>query len=294
MNRLTIGDRMFTLGNYFIMGLITIAILYPLYFVVVASFSDPTMVNSGKTVLLPTSLYLDGYRKIFEYEPLWAGYGNSILYTVTGTLVNLIVTIPAAYALSRKDLKGRTTLMLLFTFTMFFSGGLIPTYLLVSKLGLLDTMWAFILPTAASVWNLIITRTFFQTALPDELLDAAHIDGCSDFRFFFSIALPLSKVIIAVMALFYGIMHWNMFFEPLIYLTSDDKMPLQVILRNLLISNQVTSQMVTDAMSLAAKQRIAEQMKYGIIVASCLPLLIAYPFLQRYFTQGVMIGSIKG
>ncbi|WP_341833422.1 carbohydrate ABC transporter permease [Paenibacillus pectinilyticus] len=276
------------------MALISITILYPLYFIVVASFSNPDTVNSGGILLLPHQAYLDGYKKIFEYTPIWVGYRNSIIYTVCGTLVNLAVTIPCAYALSRKDLVGRNPIMFLFVFTMFFSGGLIPTYLLVSKLGLLDTMWALILPSAASVWNIIITRTYFQSTIPDELMEAAIMDGCSDFRFFFSVALPLSKVIITVMALFYGIAQWNSFFDPLIYLKTESKLPLQLILRNLLIMNETANRMVNDPVSLAQKQRIAEQIKYGVIIASCLPLMIAYPFLQKYFTKGVMIGSIKG
>ncbi|MCM3626930.1 carbohydrate ABC transporter permease [Paenibacillus glycanilyticus] len=294
MKALTFNDRLFTVFIYILMAFITLSILYPLYFIVIASFTDPNIVNKGGILLYPSKFYFDGYNKIFDYKPLWTGYANSILYTICGTLVNLAVTIPAAYALSRRDLAGRTPIMMLFVFTMFFSGGLIPSYLLISKLGLLDSIWALILPTAASVWNIIITRTFFQSSIPDEMHEAAVVDGCTDFRFFFSMVLPLSKVIIAVMALFYGIAHWNSFFEPLIYLTSDNKFPLQVILRNLLISNEVSNQMVLDPMSMADRQRIAEQLKYGVIVASCLPLLIAYPFIQKYFTQGVMIGSIKG
>ncbi|RXZ77372.1 carbohydrate ABC transporter permease [Paenibacillaceae bacterium] len=287
-------DKIFNLFNYVLLSLIAIAILYPLYFVFLASFTDPDQVNRGGLLIFPESIYLDGFKKIFNYKPLWDGYLNSILYTTIGTAINLAVTIPCAYALSRKGLAGKTPIMLLFAFTMFFSGGLIPSYLLISKLGMLDTIWALTLPTAASVWNIIITRTYFQSNIPDELLEASVMDGCTDFRFFFSIALPLSKVIIAVMALFYGIAHWNSFFEPLIYLSSTEKFPLQVILRNLLIMNETGSRMVIDPMSLAAKQRIAEQLKYGVIVVACLPLLIVYPFVQKYFTQGVMIGSIKG
>nr|WP_054023856.1 carbohydrate ABC transporter permease [Bacillus sp. FJAT-28004] len=290
----SMGDRIFNLFNYVFMGMIAIAILYPLYFVLLASFMDPDQVNRGGLLIFPKSFYLDGFKKIFEYKPLWDGYINSIVYTLIGTFINLAVTIPCAYALSRKGLAGKAPIMMLFAFTMFFSGGLIPTYLLISKLGMLDTIWAITLPVAASVWNIIITRTYFQSNIPDELLEASVMDGCSDFRFFFSIALPLSKVIIAVMALFYGIGHWNSFFEPLLYLSSTEKFPLQVILRNLLIMNETGSRMVIDPMSLAAKQRIAEQLKYGVIVVSCLPLLIVYPFVQKYFTQGVMIGSIKG
>ncbi|OME74127.1 sugar ABC transporter permease [Paenibacillus sp. FSL A5-0031] len=288
------SDKIFNIFNFVFMSMIAIAILYPLYFVFLASFMDPDQVNKGGLLIFPKSFYLDGFKKIFEYKPLWDGYLNSIMYTLIGTFINLAVTIPCAYALSRKGLAGKGPIMMLFAFTMFFSGGLIPTYLLISNLGMLDTIWAITLPVAASVWNIIITRTYFQSNIPDELLEASVMDGCSDFRFFFSIALPLSKVIIAVMALFYGIGHWNSFFEPLLYLSSTEKFPLQVILRNLLIMNEAGSRMVIDPMSLAAKQRIAEQLKYGVIVVACLPLLIVYPFVQKYFTQGVMIGSIKG
>ncbi|SDX71025.1 carbohydrate ABC transporter permease [Paenibacillus sp. CF384] len=294
MKSLSLSDRIFTVMNYTLMAVITLCILYPLYFIVVASFSDPNIVNRGGILLLPERLYTEGYAKILDYKPLWTGYLNSIVYTLCGTFVNLVFTLTGAYALSRKDLVGRKPIMMLFIFTMFFSGGLIPSYLLINKLGIMDTMWALILPASVSVWNIIITRTFFQSTLPDELLEAAVMDGCSDFKFFLSIVLPLSKVIVAVMALFYGIGHWNSFFEPLIYITSENKFPLQVILRNLLITNEVGNEMLSDAMSMADRQRIAEQLKYGVIVASCLPLLTVYPFLQKYFTQGVMIGSIKG
>jgi len=287
------GDRLFNVINVLVMCLIALVILYPLYFVVIASVTDPNIVNRGGILLYPKELYLSGYKKILEYTPIWRGYWNSIIYTVAGTTLNIILTITAGYVLSRRDLFGRNIIMFIFVFTMFFNGGLVPTYLTVSYLGILDTVWAMILPTAASVFNIILTRTFFQSTIPGELLEAARMDGCSDFKFFFHIVLPLSKVIIAVMVLFYGVQHWNSFFEALIYLNTDTKYPLQIILRNLIIMNETSTEMISDPGTLAERQRTAEQLKYGIIVVASLPLLVLYPFLQKYFTQGVMIGSIK-
>jgi len=292
---LTRGDRVFTACNTVLMCLIIIVILYPLYFILIASVTDPYVVNSGRLLLYPQKLYLRGYQKIFEYRPLWSGYRWSLIYTLLGTLINVLVTVPAGYSLSRKDLVGRNAMMFLFTFTMFFSGGLIPLYLLVSNIKILNTPWALTLPVAVSVWNLIITRTFFQTNIPDEMLEAAVIDGCSNFRFFFSIVLPLSKVILSVITLFYAVNHWNGYFYALIYLSDDRRYPLQLILRNLLIINTIgNSSMAGDSIGMADRMRLAEQLKYGIIVVSSVPLLIVYPFLQKYFAQGVMIGAIKG
>jgi len=214
---------------------------------------------------------------------------------IVGTFINLLVTIPAGYALSRSDLPWRRMLMLVFTFTMFFSGGLIPTFLLVVNLGMQDTMWALILPGALSVWNLIVTRSFFEGSMPGEMLDAALIDGCSDFKYFFFIVLPLSKVIIAVIGLFYAVAHWNSFFPALIYLNNPNLFPLQLILRNLLIVHQIAQgAMIPDPMGMAHRLALAEQMRFGVIVVAALPLLMIYPFIQKYFTQGVMIGAIKG
>lgn len=290
---MSMGDRLFNVINVMVMCLIALVILYPLYFVLIASITDPNIVNRGGILLYPKGLYLSGYKKILEYTPIWRGYWNSMIYTISGTTLNIILTISAGYVLSRRDLFGRNVIMFIFVFTMFFNGGLVPTYLTVSYLGILDTVWAMILPTAASVFNIILTRTFFQSTIPDELLEAARIDGCSDFKFFFHIVLPLSKVIIAVMVLFYGVQHWNSFFEALIYLNTDTKYPLQIILRNLIIMNETSTEMITDPGTLAERQRTAEQLKYGIIVVASVPLLVLYPFLQKYFTQGVMIGSIK-
>ena len=291
--KLSAGDRIFVAVNVAVMLLVCIVIVYPLYYVVLASFTDPVIVNSGKLLLFPESLYLDGYKKTLSYAPIWSGYWNTIKYTVVGTVVSLIATIPAGYALSRKDLVGNRVLMFLFTFTMFFSGGIIPLYLTISQLKIYNTIWAMVLPVAVSAYNLIVCRSFFESGIPMELLEAAKLDGCSDFGFFFRIALPLSKTIIAVITLFYATAMWNQFFNALMFLGDENKMPLQVVLRNLVLMNQAGN-VGASAAELVAKQKLAEQLKYCIVVVSAFPLLAVYPFLQKYFAKGVTIGAVKG
>lgn len=286
------ADKTFDIMNYIILTIALLLVSYPLYFIVIASISDPSAVYAGKVVLFPQGFTLDGYKRILEYESFFTGYRNTILYTLVGTAVNVVITIPGAYALSRKDLVGRNVIMMGITFTMIFSGGLIPSYLLVLDLNLYNTMWALILPVAVSAWNLIVARTFFQQSIPDELLEAARLDGSDNFRFFFSIVLPLSKSIIVVMILFYAVSHWNSYFNAMIYLKDVDKQPLQLILRSILFENSL-GDMVEDAATLAAQQKLGDLIKYGVIIASSLPLMILYPFLQRYFIQGVMIGAVK-
>lgn len=286
------ADKTFDIMNYIILTIALLLVSYPLYFIVIASISDPSAVYAGKVVLFPQGFTLDGYKRILEYESFFTGYRNTILYTLVGTAVNVAITIPGAYALSRKDLVGRNVIMMGITFTMIFSGGLIPSYLLVLDLNLYNTMWALILPVAVSAWNLIVARTFFQQSIPDELLEAARLDGSDNFRFFFSIVLPLSKSIIVVMILFYAVSHWNSYFNAMIYLKDVDKHPLQLILRSILFENSL-GDMVEDAATLAAQQKLGDLIKYGVIIASSLPLMILYPFLQRYFIQGVMIGAVK-
>ena len=289
----SMSDKVFDLLNIALMVVIMIIILYPLYFVVMASFTEPRIVNTGKLILIPSEFYTGGYESTFRYDPLWTGYLNSILCTVVGTLISIAVTVTSAYALSRKDMFGQSTLMMLFSFTMFFSGGLIPNYILMKSLNIYDTFWVMVLPSSINVMNLVVCRTFFQTTIPRELWEAASIDGCDDFVFFFKIVLPVSSTIIAVLALFYGSAKWNSYFDALIYLIDSKKMPLQIVLRNLLLIGQSTD-MVGDAESMAERQRQAEQLKYCIIVVSAAPLLCLYPFLQKYFAKGVMIGSLKG
>ena len=291
--RLSTGDKIFNVVNALIMILICIVIVYPIYYVLVASMTDPVIVNSGKPLLYPEKLYLQGYKTTLSYKPLWTAYKNTIIYTVVGTIVSLIATIPAGYTLSRKDLPGRRGLIFVFTFTMFFSGGIIPLYLTIKNLGIYNSVWAMVLPSAVSAYNLIVCRSFFESGIPDELLEAAKVDGCSDFRFFFKIAIPISTTIIAVMCLFYATAMWNQFFNALMYLQDDNKMPLQVVLRNLVLMNQA-NQMGSSGDSMVTKQKLAEQLKYCIVVVSAAPLLIVYPFLQKYFAKGVTIGAVKG
>ena len=292
------GDLVFNIFNTVFLIIVTIITLYPLIFVVSASISDPNMVNSGKMWLWPIGFTLDGYNRVFANSDIWIGYRNTIFYTVFGTLLNLAVTIPCAYALAKKSLPGRKFFNFLFLFTMFFSGGLIPLYMLVKFLHLLDTIWAVLLPTAASIWNIIITRTFLETTIPDGLEEAAEIDGCSTFMKFFKIILPLSAPIIAVMALFYGVGHWNSYFNEMIFLSDRNKFPLQVFLRELIIITQMDTNgqtiTSTEAQSIAEQQRLAGIIKYSIMVVSTLPIICVYPFLQRFFVKGVMVGSIKG
>ncbi|SNT94107.1 carbohydrate ABC transporter permease [Aristaeella hokkaidonensis] len=286
-------DRTFDIMNYVILTICFLVVAYPLYFVVIASISDPVDVNAGRVILYPVKTTMDGYRRILEYKSFFTGYRNTLVYTGVGTLVNMLLTVPAAYALSRKDLVGRNFFMMMIAFTMIFSAGLIPTYLHIRDLGLIDTMWALILPGAVSTWNLIVARTFFQQSIPDDLLEAAQLDGATNAQFFAQIVLPLSKSILAVLVLFYAVGHWNTYSNALYYIISDDKRPLQLVLRSILFENTM-GDMVEDASNLAAQQRLGDLIKYGIIIASSLPLMILYPFLQRYFIQGVMIGAVKG
>lgn len=291
--RMSKEDRIFSVVLGLLMILICFLMLYPLYFIIVASFTDPYVVNSGKFLLLPEKPYLAGYERIFEYAPLWKGYRNSIVYTALTVLCSLVTTIPAAYVLSRKDMPGRSAIMLLFTFTMFFSGGIIPMYLMIRSLNLLNSIWAVILPASGSAWNLIVARTFFQETIPADLLEASRIDGADDFRFFFQIVLPLSSTILAVIALFFAVAQWNSYFSALMYLNEDAKMPLQLVLRNLILINS-TTEMLGDAMGMEERARMAEQMKYGIIVVGTVPLLLVYVMLQKFFAKGIMIGAVKG
>ncbi|NIK78574.1 putative aldouronate transport system permease protein [Paenibacillus castaneae] len=288
------SDFLFDLFNYSILTIGMLLILYPLFFVLIASFSDPNYIYSGDVWLFPKGFTVDGYQRIFNDASIWIGYGNSMLYATLGTLISVSFTLLAAYPLSRKDFVGRNLFMWFFMLTMFFSGGLIPTYLLIKDLGMINTIWALVVPGAAGVFNIIIVRTFFQSTIPDEMREAAFIDGSTNTNFFFQFVIPLSKPIIAVMVLFHVVGFWNGFFDALIYLNEEVKYPLQLVLRNILVQNQVNSNMMVDVESYAAKLRVTELIKYGVIIVASLPLLILYPFLQRYFVKGVMIGSIKG
>ncbi|MEZ0536471.1 carbohydrate ABC transporter permease [Caldicellulosiruptoraceae bacterium PP1] len=289
-----IEDKLFDLISYLFLILFALIILYPLYLIVVASVSDPNMVSNGQVWYFPKGFTLEGYKRIFEDNSILLGYMNTIIYAGLGAIISVAMTVSGAYPLSRKDFYGKNFFMAIFVFTMFFGGGLIPTYLLVKSLGMLDTVWAMVIPGAVSVWNLIITRTFFQTNIPEELREAAFIDGCSDFRYFIKIILPLSKPIISVLALFVIVGQWNGYFDALIYLSNEKKYPLQLVLRNILIQAEPQLGMMIDVDTLAAKLKVRELIKYSAIIVSSVPLLVIYPFIQKYFVKGVMIGSIKG
>ena len=266
--------------------------LYPMYFIVIASFSDPKKVMLGEVLIIPKGLTLNGYKMVFEDARVWLGYRNTIFYTIAGTLFSLFGTLPCAYALSRKELPGRGFIMFLFSVTMFFGGGLVPNYLILKQLGMLNTVWIFIIPWAVSVYNVIITRTFFQSSIPEELMDAARIDGCGYTRFFMSCVLPLSKAIIAVIGLYYAVGYWNEYYRALVYCRDKNLKPLQCALRDILIEAQDSAGGQTN--NFLEKKLKGEAMKYALILISTAPIMCVYPFIQKYFTKGVMIGSIKG
>ena len=278
------------------MLLVLIIVVYPLIYILSASFSDPASVSGGEMWLWPVGFSLEGYVRMLGYSEIGLGYSNTIVYTAAGTLTALAVTLPAAYTLSRKDFVGRGVLTVLVLITMFFSGGLIATYINIKNLGLLDSQLLMIINGACSAYNLIVSRTFFSS-IPPELQEAAQIDGCSNFRLFFKIILPVSKPIIAVMAMYYAIGHWNDYFTAMIYLTDRAKYPLQLFLREILIQSRVSADLLADvelAESIAAKARISSMIKYCSIIISTIPLLVVYPFFQRFFVKGVMIGAVKG
>lgn len=290
------SDRIFHIVNTVVISLFFAMVIFPLLYVVSASFSDPNAVIQGKVWLWPVGFNVEGYAAVFQNPKVVSGYANSLYIMGFGTAINVFLTVIAAYPLSRKDFPDRNLFMGLFIFTMMFNGGLIPTYILVKDLHLIDTRWAVVLPMAIGAWNVIITRTFFSQTLPDELLEAAHMDGCSDYRFLWSVVIPLSGPIIAVITLFYAVNHWNQYFQAMLYLKSEHKLPLQIILREILVENQQTnvSSMDIDVESQLLRQRLQELLKYSLIVVASAPLLIIYPFIQKYFVKGIMIGSVKG
>jgi multiple sugar transport system permease protein/putative aldouronate transport system permease protein len=292
--KLSKDDRIFYVIVDIFVILILIVLLWPLIFIVSSSFSSKEAVTAGRVFLWPVDLSLEGYQAIFKTGEVLIGYRNTILYTFFGTILNVFLTMIAAYPLSRKDLPYRKGLLFVFTFTMIFSGGMVPTYILVSKLGLLNTPLAMILPGALSVYNMVIARSFIENSIPNEVLEAAFIDGCDDFRYFRTILLPLSGSVIAVITLYYAVAHWNSYFNAFLYITDSKLYPLQLVLRNILLANQVDTAMVTDFDTMTSKQGLSDLMKYSLIVVSSLPVLIMYPFVQKHFVKGVMIGSVKG
>ncbi|MYE27172.1 MAG: carbohydrate ABC transporter permease [Chloroflexi bacterium] len=287
-------DRIFLLGNTTFLVIVTIIVLLPLIYIVAASFSSAEAVIAGKVTLWPVDFSLLGYETIFEHKKVWTGFANSIFYTFFGTIFNVVMTIIAAYPLSRQDLVGRRFITFAFIFTMLFSGGLIPTYMVVRDLDLLNTRWAMILPTGIGPFNLLISITFFRTTIPPELIEAARIDGASDFRIFRSVILPLARPIIAVLALFYAVnTHWNTYFQALIYLKDQDLFPLQIVLREILIENSIDASMLIDIEDLVAREGLRDLLKFSLIVVASVPVMILYPFVQQHFIKGMTIGSVK-
>lgn len=293
-------DKIFNAINMFFVTLIMVIVLYPLIYIISSSFSDPDLVSTGKVWLFPKGFNIEGYRRVFRDSEIMIGYRNTLFYTIAGTLLNLACTLPAAYALSRRDLVGKNIIMFLMLFTMYFSGGMIPTYLIIKSLGLFNKWCVLLVTSAVNTYNLIISRTFFANGVPGELEEAAIIDGCSKSGVFFRIVLPLSKALIGVLTLYYGVAHWNSWFDGLIYLTDRSKVPLQLVLREILIEQQMKSAMVTSGQDLmgedmqALQVKLASLIRYCVIVVSSVPVMAAYPFLQKYFDKGVMLGSLKG
>ncbi|RHP32003.1 carbohydrate ABC transporter permease [Lachnotalea sp. AF33-28] len=288
------GDKAFMAGIYVFLSAVLVIMLYPLIYVVSASFSSPDAVANGKVFLLPVDITTIGYEAVFQNQKIVTGFLNSVFYLVAGTALNLMMTMLAAYPLSRKEFYGKKLVTGIFVFTMYFSGGLVPSYLLMKNLGLLDTRAVLIIPVAMSVWNVIIARTYLQSTIPDELFEAASLDGCSEIGFFLRIVLPLSKPIMAVLVLYYGVGHWNSYFNAMIYLKSPDLQPLQIVLREILLLGNVDMTMITDAAALEKMQGLSNLLKYAVIVVASLPMMCIYPFVQKHFVKGVMIGSLKG
>lgn len=290
----SLGDKAFITGIYIFLIAILIVMLYPLLYVVSASFSSPSAVGSGKVFLWPVEPTLLGYQAVFQNQKIVTSFLNSVFYLVVGTSVNVAMTMLAAYPLSRKEFYGKKVVTGIFIFTMYFSGGLVPSYLLMKNLHLLDTRAVMIIPVAMSVWNVIIARTYLQATIPDELFEAASIDGCTEIGFFTKVVLPLSKSIMAVLVLYYGVYHWNSYFHAMIYLKSQELQPLQIVLREILLLGQVDMTMITDAAALEKMQGLSNLLKYSVIVVASLPMMCIYPFVQKHFVKGVMIGSLKG
>lgn len=290
----TVSDRRFEAVLILVLGILGVVVAYPLVYVLSSSFSSPSAVMSGKVWLFPVDFSLAGYQAIFKNSQVLIGYRNSLFYMVFGTIINIVMTLLAAYPLSRSDMPGQGPIMMLFTFTMIFSGGMIPTYLVIKDLHMLNTVWSMLVPGAIAVNNMIITRTFIRNSIPKEMLEAAKIDGCNDIQYFFNMVLPLSGSVIAVITLYYAIAHWNSYFNAFMYLSDQNLYPLQLFLRDILISNKVDASMVIVDDAAAAKEGLAELLKYSLIVVAILPVMVIYPFVQKHFVKGVMIGSVKG
>lgn len=292
--RKTREDKIMEKVIYFILIIIILVVMYPLIFVVIASISSPAAVLQGKVWLLPKEASLKAYFAVFKDPAIMIGYKNTVVYTVVGVIVNLIMTVAGAYPLSQKDFLGRNVITFFFMVTMFFSGGMIPTYILIKSLHLYNNFWVMILPGAVSMWNLIIMRNYFQHSIPNELYEAAYVDGCTKTGILFNIVLPLSKPILAVMVIFYGVGHWNAYFNAMLYLSDSKKFPLQLVLRDILLKNEMGAMTGGSGDASGDQMLLAESLKYAVIIVASIPVLVLYPFLQKYFVQGVMSGAVKG
>lgn len=291
---LSTGDKIFDIVNYTLLTLVTLVILYPVIYVIAASFSDAQAVISGEVFLLPVRPTLRGYEAVFKNKKILTGFFNSFIYLFAGTALNIVMTMMCAYPLSRKEFGARNFLSLILVFTVYFSGGLVPSYILVTKLGLTNTRWAMLIPSAMSVYNMIICRTYMVNSIPDELYEAGQIDGCTPWKYFIRVVVPLCKPIIAVLTLYYGVWRWNDYFNPMLYLRRNDLQPLTTVMREILLQSRTNLAQVSDAASLAKLQGMTELLKYSTIVVASLPVMLLYPFIQKYFVKGVMIGAVKG
>lgn len=292
--QMSTGDRVFTIVNYTLLMLVLIIELYPLVYVVAASFSDPQAVVSGKVFLFPVNPTLKGYAAVFKNKKILTGFSNSIFYLIVGTVLNLVMTMLCAYPLSRKEFRARGFLSMFFVFTMYFSGGMVPAYILVNKLGMINTRWSMIIPMAMSTYNMIICRTYIVNSIPDELYEASQMDGCTPFRYMLSVVVPLSKPILAVLTLYYGVVRWNDYFNAMLYLYKDNLQPLTIVMKEILIMSQVDMTQVTDASAVSKLQGMSELLKYSTIVVASLPVMLLYPLIQKHLVKGVMIGAVKG
>lgn len=297
----TPGDKLMTFAVYFVAVLVALLCFYPLYFTIIASVSDPYSVYTGKVSFFPVGFTLESYQEVMKNNQIWQGYLNTIIYTVVGTLFNLVLTVPGAYALSKQRMFGRGFLMMIFVFTMYFSGGMVPTYIMYKNMNLIDTRLILCIVGGVSVYNLIVTRTYFQSSISEELYEAARIDGASEMRIFWSFALPLAGPIIAVIALYYAVSHWSSYFDAMIYVTKTSYQPLQLVLRRILIMNEnafaeaMSADVSEEAVLLALRRTyLATTMKYALVFIASAPMLVAYPFVQKFFVKGVMVGSLKG
>jgi putative aldouronate transport system permease protein len=297
LQRRCFEDRIFDAVCFAVLTVIFVIVAYPLYFIIISSISDPQKVAAGQVLLYPEGLNLDGYKEVLKNEGVMRGFFNSVYYTVLGVSINLVVTLPTSYALSRGDFQGRKAISIFYIITMFVSGGLVPTYLVVRQLGMLNTVWALVIPGSLSVYNMMVARTFFKTNIPNELLDAARLDGCTNTAFFFRMVLPLSGAIIAILVLWYGVGHWNSYFSALLYISKRERQPLQLELRMVLLQNTQAPNMPLTEEFIAEKRRLEalrEMMKYSLIIIASVPVMILYPFIQKHFVKGVTIGSLKG